>query len=203
MKCRYVWVALCSLAWGLPALAVPSQDSAISDGGRHVVSNNGECVRTKWQSPSDPCAPEPTPTPTPVVYTPPAPTPPPALQPALDQRTIYFEFNKADLSPESIGKLDALIKIILSSKGVRSTTVLGYADEIGKSDKNMVLSQRRAQAVNDYIATRVTIPSSVLMVNGKGEEASVTDCPKRMKRKERIACLAQDRRVEIEFNYVH
>lgn len=204
MNMRF-WMPMMALGlMASPAIAYTAQDSAISEGGRPVVSNFGECVRTKWQAPSDPCAPEPPPAPAAPAYTPPPPPPaPPVPQVSLEQRTVYFDFNKSELHAEGKAKLDSLIDIIIKSKGIRSATVLGYADEIGKPDKNLALSQQRANAVNDYMARRVTIPTSVLMISGKGEEGSVTDCPKNMKRKERIACLAKDRRVEIEFNYVH
>jgi len=38
-------------------------------------------------------------------------------------------------------------------------------------------------------------------VRGLGSSNPTTHCPKKMKRAERISCLAQDRRVEVEFTY--
>jgi outer membrane protein OmpA-like peptidoglycan-associated protein len=194
MRTRLLAV-LAALTFISPAMAATNQKEAVTKTGRAVVSTSGECVRTKWHAESDPCAPEPPPAPQ--AYVPPAP------KVALADRTVYFEFNKAELSADDKAKLDSLAQIIINSKGIRHATVLGYADEIGKADANLVLSQKRAAAVNDYLATRITIPTSVLMVGGKGATNSVTNCPESMKRKERISCLAADRRVEVEFNYVH
>ena len=197
MKNHFFALALCVTALSTPAaFAQTAKDAAITDAGKEVVSTNGNCVRTRWNSPSDPCAPE-----VPKKVEAPAPAPAPVPQIALEERTIYFEFNKTALSAEAIAKIDSLVRVIIASKGIQNATVLGYADEIGKTGYNQKLSERRAAAVQGYLATRVTIPTSVLMVAGKGETDSKTTCPESMKRKERIACLAKDRRVEVEFNY--
>lgn len=196
---RSALAALAVITLASPVFAGPAQDDAINKSGSSVVSSYGECVRTKWTADKDPCAPDMPPPPPPRVQ---APAPAPVPKIALEQRTIYFDFNKAALSKESTQKLDALVGIIQSSKGIQRATVLGYADEIGSKDYNLALSQKRADAVQQYLASRVSIPTNVLMVGGKGATDSVTSCPKTLKRKERINCLAKDRRVEIEFNYV-
>lgn len=169
-----------------------AQDNVFTDGMQKVVSSSGKCVRTKWRTADDACAPAPAP----------APQPTPAARMVLDQRTIYFDFNKSDLTPESIAKLNALIAAVQQSPDVRRAIILGYADEIGSDTANKKLSEARAAAVNGYLSSYLTIPTSVLMVDGKGATNSVTNCPKSMQRAQRIQCLAADRRVEIQFDYV-
>ncbi len=181
-----------------PALANDSQKAArdMYDG---VVRNTfGNCVRTKWDADSDPCAPPPPP-PKPRVQAPPPPPPPPVV--SLEQRTIYFDFDSAKLSPDAVAKLDALVNHIKGTKQVIQAGVIGYADEIGNEAYNLKLSQKRADAVEQYIASRVNIDTRVLELRGLGESNSVTDCGDVRDRKQKIACLAQDRRVEVAFKY--
>lgn len=181
------------------AAGTDAHDNVISHGGDTVRSTSGACVRTKWQKQSDPCAVK---LPEPKVVAAPAPPPPPAPKVALEQRTVYFDFNKTALTAEAVEKLDNLVSIVKQSQAIRQVTVLGYADEIGTASYNLALSQKRAAMVEQYLASRISIPTNVLMVNGKGATDSKTDCPKTLKRQERITCLAQDRRVEVEFNYL-
>ncbi len=170
-------------------------------GGKVVRSTNGNCVRTKWSDSSDVCAPEAPPAP--VVVAPPAPEPEPepALKLTRDERTIYFDFNKSDLTAEATAKLDSIINAVVASKGVQKVVVVGYADQIGSNDYNLKLSQKRANAVEDYLDDKVTIPTEVKTVSAKGEEDPVTDCDPKQKRTELIKCLAADRRVEVQFVY--
>jgi len=183
--------ALAAMLMTATAHADVAQDNVFTDGMRKVVSTGGKCVRTKWRTANDACAPAP------------APRPTPAARMVLDQRTVYFDFNKSDLTSESVAKLNALINAVRQSPDVRRAIIVGHTDDIGSNADNEKLSKARAAAVNGYLSSYLTIPTSVLMVEGKGESNPVTSCPKSMKRKQRIACLAADRRVEIQFDYVH
>lgn len=183
---------LVSASW-LPAHANDQRDSVTSS-GNVVVSSSGACVRTKWSANDDVCAPTPPPPA-------PQPAPPPPPQVSLEQRTIYFEFNKDRLTGEAITKLDTLVSVITGSDRIVKATVVGYADDIGSSDYNYKLSQKRASAVEQYLDSRVNIPTSSRTVRGAGESQPVTSCDTRMGRNERISCLARDRRVEVELTY--
>lgn len=195
MIIKHIFAASMACFFASSVFAASMNDSALDKRGNFVVSSDGECVRTKWTVASDPCAPEPPPAPKMVQA-------PPVSRIALEQRTIYFDFNEAELRTEGKAKLDSLANIVLQSKGIRHATVIGYADEIGKDADNLMLSQKRADAVREYLGSRIAVPTSVLLVQGKGATNSVTHCPETMKRTERITCLAKDRRVEVEFNYV-
>lgn len=184
------------------AMADSAKKAAMNPSGGLVVrSTNGNCVRTKWDDSNDVCAP-PAPEPEPVVEAPaPEPTPEPAVLLTEEQRTIYFDFNKSLLTTDSLNKLDTLIAAVVASKGVQSVTVVGFADDIGSTDYNQKLSATRAGVVESYIDSKVTIPTEAKVVSAKGEESPTTNCPTKMKRSERIKCLANDRRVEVQFTY--
>lgn len=190
----------------LSLLATPAyagsvdQDAAYDDRDNVVTNTFGNCVRTKWESSGDVCAPTPAPVPQPVVQpAPPAPAPAPAL--SREHRTIYFDFNKSTLTAEGVQKLDHLISVIKSSSNITGAGIAGFADRIGSNDYNLELSKKRAKTVYDYLSQRVKINTQILDIRAFGENEPKTDCSEKLSRKEQIACLAQDRRVEVIFEY--
>ena len=188
----------------------------VSSGRTAVVDSSGHCVRNSSWSPANAAAPCDV---VPVASTPPVPvaraepTPAPAPSPAplaaapvLEKITlstdVLFEFNKAELRESGKEKLDELAQ---KSQGadVDRIVLAGYADRIGKEEYNRELSEKRAQAVADYIASK-GIDQSRIQVEGRGEEQSVTgdQCkkmgPERASNKKLVQCLQPDRRVEAE-----
>ena len=201
MKTLYILAGFASLALSSSAFAGGAQDRAVDSRGQAVVSSSGDCVRTKWDVAIDPCGKK--------AEAPAKPAPKPVVQKhvtpeqkiAKEQRTVLFGFNKSDLTAEATAKLDSLVEIVKSSSYIKSATVVGYADRIGSNSKNIALSEKRAAAVQEYLSSRTSIPTKTLVVSGKGATNSVTNCSDKMKRSEKIACLAADRRVEVEFEY--
>ena len=59
---------------------------------------------------------------------------------------IYFDFNKADLKPESEPTLKEIAKLLESSPELK-VLVVGHTDSVGSFESNADLSQRRAAAV--------------------------------------------------------
>lgn len=179
------------------ANAESSKDVAKDKRGNVLTSTNGNCVRTRWQEASDPCAP---------------PAPPAVVETKQEivattktlqkeQRTVYFNFDKADITPESAAKLDSLADALKADKEVKSASIVGYADRMGSDEYNEKLSQRRAKAVADTLAKEGYLNTSMAKTRWLGESVPVTDCSESKKRDEKIACLANDRRVEVEIEY--
>jgi len=152
--------------------------------GNVVLSTNGNCVETQWESKKNDCVGKGR-----------------GISSRLskEQRTVYFDFNKSTLNAKEKAKLTEVSKIIVESKEVSSVDIVGYADMIGKSSYNKRLSTKRAQTVKSYLSTK-GLKTRNVRVEGLGESNSVTHCDDKMERKELIACLAADRRVEIELN---
>lgn len=175
----------------LPAavFAADAPQDVVKDArGNVVTSTNGNCVRTKWLSATDECGGE-TKMAKREVRT----------KLSKEQRTVYFGFNKSTLDAKEKHKLDEVSKIIIDSKEVESVDIVGYADMIGKTSYNKKLSTKRAQTVKSYLASR-GLKTNNVRVEGLGEANSVTHCDPKQPRKKLIACLAEDRRVEIELN---
>ena len=191
-----------ALTVGMVAYAVhadPSQDAVNSTKSRPAVNSFGSCVRTKWVISNDPCGVAVAAVP--VVYTPP---PVPIRQWGRDERTVYFEFNHATLDAAAKQKIDGIAQALKHDAEVKSARVVGYADRIGNAGYNEKLSQRRAQAVQDYLVERgfVRLNSIVIRWVGAKEPSAKTHCSDTLKRNALIDCLQPDRRVEIEVDYL-
>ncbi|RDU97068.1 outer membrane protein OmpA [Trinickia dinghuensis] len=134
-----------------------------------------------------------------------APTPPAPVAPAApeitSQKVTYqadslFDFDKAYLKPAGKEKLDDLATKI-EGMNVEVVVATGYTDKIGSDKYNDRLSLRRAQAVKSYLVSK-GVPANKIYTEGKGKRNPVkTDCNQK-NRKALIACLAPNRRVEVE-----
>jgi OOP family OmpA-OmpF porin len=88
-------------------------------------------------------------------------------------RGINFDFDKATIKPEFEGVLDAGVEALKENPGVR-VQVAGYTDSVGTDEYNQGLSERRANAVLEYLSTH-GIDASRLSAVGFGESNPVAD----------------------------
>ena len=70
-----------------------------------------------------------------------------ALSNAPSERSVYYQFDKSDLRPESRSLLEANARYLRDHPGT-SVRVEGNADERGSAEYNLALGQRRAEAVS-------------------------------------------------------
>lgn len=105
--------------------------------------------------------------------------------------TVNFKVGSAVLSPEAKASLDQIASASTSLKGY-TIEVTGFASADGDARKNKVLSERRAQAVKDYLIETHNIPLRRIGTSyGFGELQAVADNSTREGRE-------QNRRVEIK-----
>ncbi len=64
---------------------------------------------------------------------------------------IYFEYNKATLSPESYKKLDRVIEFLKQNPEIKKVEISGHTDNIGSFSYNVKLSKNRAKNVVEYL----------------------------------------------------
>ena len=84
---------------------------------------------------------------------------------------ILFEIDKATLLPSSFSELDQLTNILKENTKI-SIQINGHTDQRGDKAYNLDLSQKRAQAVVDYIAAK-GISTNRLSSKGFGESQPI------------------------------
>jgi len=101
-----------------------------------------------------------------------------------------FDFDSADLREQGKAELHNLDELI-KSQGMRvgDIDIIGHTDSMGSEEYNQGLSERRAQAVKDYMASE-GIDAAIIDVSGKGESEPVAS-------NDTDEGRAQNRRVEI------
>ena len=197
-----------------PPVAAPGY---VQDGsGRVVMSGSGACWHTSdWTTAQAvvvgcdgvlakaiPISPAPStaqaqPPAPPVTEQPPLvllpPEPARATRPEVEKITLdtdtYFDFDKAELTPDGQRKLDVIASRLRDMK-LEVMVAVGHADAIGTKEYNENLSRRRAEAVKVFFQTR-GFPADRIHIDGKGESQPIASNATRDGR-------AKNRRVEVE-----
>ena len=133
----------------------------------------------------------PTPAPSPSATPAPSPSATPAPSPSADlaaamalleetlsgHSRLGFAFESAALSPGAASALDSLADVfgaaLAEDPGLR-LVVAGHTDSVGERAYNVRLSDARANAVLDYLASR-GIPADALVASGYGEARPIAD----------------------------
>lgn len=86
--------------------------------------------------------------------------------------TILFESGKARIDPVSFPLLDDVAATILMNPFIRRVSVEGHTDSEGSTRFNLRLSDKRAQAVRQYLVAR-GVPAAMLTARGFGESLPI------------------------------
>jgi OmpA-OmpF porin, OOP family len=197
---------------------VPNANNTIwrsgSYGGKKGV-NDTLCWRTGYWTPAmatvecdpdlvaKPPAPPAAPPMTPPAPPPPTPPAPPPAAPGVQKITLatkaLFDFDKAVLKPEGKAAIDTeVINKLRDVNKLELVLVTGHTDRIGTQAYNQRLSERRANTVRDYLVSRGVARDKIETLGmGKTQPVPGVVCEQK-NLKELIACLAPNRRVEVE-----
>jgi OmpA-OmpF porin, OOP family len=105
------------------------------------------------------------------------------------ETAVHFGFNKDNLTKEAKEAIDQLAASVATTKGY-IITVEGATDSIGSESYNYDLSQRRADAVIQYLAAEKGVPAYKIYLIGLGKDKPVDSNKTRDGR-------AKNRRVDI------
>ena len=93
----------------------------------------------------------------------------------LGLKTIYYDFDKADLRADAIIELDKVV--VFMNKHEKVELELGsHTDCRGPSIYNLDLSNRRALSAANYIKARISNPERIA-IKGYGESSLKVNCP--------------------------
>lgn len=101
------------------------------------------------------------------------PVPAPTREKVVILRGVHFDFDKANIRPDSAPLLDKNVDELKSAQTVR-VRVEGHTDAVGSDQYNQRLSQKRAEAVKNYFISQGVDPSRITAV-GEGESEPVAD----------------------------
>ena len=116
--------------------------------------------------------------------------PAPVAMPMPGEYLVFFDWNKADVTPEAASILDS---VVATAKKMGDTKVVatGYTDTSGSAAYNVGLSVRRAEAVKEVL-TSEGIPAQNITTIGRGEEDPLVPTGPDVRE-------PQNRRVQIQF----
>ena len=109
---------------------------------------------------------------------------------SLSDVSVTFRFDKAALTASDKKKLDELAANLTSARGY-ILEVTGGTDSTGDANYNYQLSQRRADAVVNYLAAKYNIPPHKFYLIGIGKDQEVAS-------NRTAAGRAKNRRVDIK-----
>jgi OOP family OmpA-OmpF porin len=88
------------------------------------------------------------------------------------ETSVKFGFNKDNLTSQSKESLDQMAGSIATTKGY-IITLEGGTDSVGSANYNYDLSQRRANSVIQYLASKYNVPAHKIYVIGLGKDKPV------------------------------
>ena len=109
----------------------------------------------------------------------PPPSPRPPVPPIVDHfdglppDRVYFEYDKADLSPEGLDALQKQATWLMTHPSA-TLVVEGHSDERGTREYNLALAARRATAVKTYLMTNGVSAARLETVSYGKERPSCT-----------------------------
>ena len=120
---------------------------------------------------------------------PPPPAPAPVVAPVAETAFIvFFDWDRADLTPEANLVLDDVV-VVANQSGFASVRLDGYTDLSGSAAYNLGLSERRANSVANGLIARGIAPDEIV-IRAFGEENPLVPTPDGVRE-------PQNRRVEI------
>ncbi|MCU0469055.1 MAG: OmpA family protein [Arcicella sp.] len=73
---------------------------------------------------------------------------------------IFFDTAKWDLKPESTVELDKLVALLKNNPSL-PIEISGHTDDVGKDNDNLILSQKRAKSVADFLIQKGINPTNI------------------------------------------
>ncbi len=131
-----------------------------------------------------------------------APVPAPPVTEKITLSTdALFAFDQTTPEPASLWRLDKLVDNIKMMKTLDEVVLVGHADRLradGHPERNLLLSERRAESVRQYLIGKGIQPNKTHAF-GAGSSQPLVQCSTTMSRDKQVICLQPNRRVEIVF----
>jgi outer membrane protein OmpA-like peptidoglycan-associated protein len=143
-----------------------SDNAMLGAGIGAIVGTAAGCLLTKEEVEA---APAPPPPPPPAPRAEPEPVAPAPKRIVL--RGVNFDYDKSNIKSQFVPILDEAAQTLKDNPDI-TVSVEGHTDSIGSDEYNQRLSERRAQAVKQYLVSK-GIATSRLSALGKGEQEPI------------------------------
>ncbi|WP_276165534.1 OmpA family protein [Zobellia alginiliquefaciens] len=87
---------------------------------------------------------------------------------------ILFDSGSANIQPQSMGIIRQIYQVLQQDSSIQ-LKIVGHTDADGDDNKNMQLSQNRAESVKSALTSIYNVSSNRLTTEGKGETEPVSD----------------------------
>ena len=130
--------------------------------------------------------------------------PPPPITEKID---LHIPFDKVELTADNKAELSEFLKDLRTPSKDRNVltfgaiVVTGHTEGIGSLSENMKVSDRLAKMAKEYLVNAENVSPTLIFWEGMGSKQPVPVtkfCDNKMRLKQRIECLAPNRRVTIE-----
>jgi outer membrane protein OmpA-like peptidoglycan-associated protein len=85
---------------------------------------------------------------------------------------LYFEFGKHNIPEGEKWRLEQIVEYLNAGAPVKKIQINGYTDQVGIRRYNRWLSNKRAEAIRNYLITK-GVSASVTKIKGYGERSPV------------------------------
>lgn len=106
-------------------------------------------------------------------------------------QNLYFDTDKSNIRPASYRNLNSLARLLKNKKDWK-IRIEGHADQRGNQERNLQLSQQRAEAVKNYLVSKGVSPNLIYTEYFGASRPIITNTKDQ-------SGLQMNRRVEIEF----
>jgi peptidoglycan-associated lipoprotein len=87
--------------------------------------------------------------------------------------TVYFDFDKSDLSQDARNALTKNAEVMLKSKQGAKIKIEGHCDDRGSAEYNLALGERRAKSALQYLITLGVQPERLSIISYGKEKPAV------------------------------
>ncbi|WP_345271507.1 OmpA family protein [Nibrella viscosa] len=104
----------------------------------------------------------------------------------VNSTIIYFEQSKYDLSEAAKARLDSIVQVLLNQENIK-VTIIGYTDNVGNRNQNLLLSEYRARVVENYLNRKGILPDRTeIMWKGPDSPVVLNDSEENKSKNRRV-----------------
>jgi outer membrane protein OmpA-like peptidoglycan-associated protein len=90
------------------------------------------------------------------------------------KEAVYFDVDRASIQERSFQLIDDISRILVDNPQVKVVTIEGHTDSTGSAERNLLLSQQRADAVKTFLVRKGVAPERI-DAKGFGQTRPVAD----------------------------